>query len=54
MTPEIEASALYAIAAMGIASDVIEPWSVFMILHMVRPDAKQRAIAVKAIDELME
>ena len=34
-TPEIEASALYAIAAMGIASDVIEPWSVFMILRML-------------------
>ena len=54
-TPEIEASALYAIAAMGIASDVIEPWSVFMICaHGAVRDAKQRAIAVKAIDELME
>lgn len=52
-TPEMEASALYAIAAMGIASDIIEPWSVFMICaHGALRDVKHRAVTIGAIDQL--
>ena len=39
----------------GSASDAIEPWSVFAICAFAAArDVRQRAVSVRALDELME